>query len=280
MSFNTGFIFFTAAALALPAFGDHQENWHPRFRGLDHNSDGAISRGEWKGNTRSFTRHDWNNDGLISGDELTGRNPRARRDSADRYRGDSTNRSDRGWENQRGSADRYDSANLEQYRAGHFRALDRNADGKIQAGEWKADSRVFHSLDRDFDSELSWEEFMDRNRDVFVRDLDRNRDNVISRNEWNGTDSAFEQLDRNRDQVLDSDEFFYRGAHEDREDRFRQVDKDRNGIIEGPEWRGDPELFHKLDTNRDSKVDFNEFMTSGVTVFEDSRRSSYFEDWR
>jgi Ca2+-binding EF-hand superfamily protein len=276
MSYFKAFIVFSVLALALPVLADHQQNWHPRFRGLDANSDGAVSRGEWKGNDRSFSRYDWNNDGLISGDELTGRRPRARRNSADRYR----DSADRQWGNQRGSADRSDSANMEQYRANHFRTIDRNRDGRLQAGEWTGDTRLFHLLDRDFDSQLSVEEFMDRDRNVFLRDLDRNRDNVISRTEWNGTDAAFEQLDLNRDHVLDSEEFFYRGDRGERESRFSQADTNGNGIIEGSEWRGDRALFHRLDTNRDSRVDFHEFMSSGTTVIEDSRRSSYFEDWR
>lgn len=47
-----------------------------RFRGMDTNNDGQISRSEWRGNARSFEVHDWNNDGMLSGDEL---DPRAAR---------------------------------------------------------------------------------------------------------------------------------------------------------------------------------------------------------
>lgn len=41
-----------------------------RFHGLDTNHDGRISRAEWRGNDTSFANHDWNRDGVLSGDEV------------------------------------------------------------------------------------------------------------------------------------------------------------------------------------------------------------------
>src|SRR5262245_60543152 len=41
-----------------------------RFQEMDANHDGRITRGEWRGSDRSFRVHDWNNDGVLSGDEL------------------------------------------------------------------------------------------------------------------------------------------------------------------------------------------------------------------
>jgi hypothetical protein len=41
-----------------------------RFRGMDRNADGRVDRNEWRGSRRSFEVHDWNNDGLLSGDEV------------------------------------------------------------------------------------------------------------------------------------------------------------------------------------------------------------------
>jgi Ca2+-binding EF-hand superfamily protein len=43
-----------------------------RFRGMDRNGDGVITRDEWRGNDQSFRQHDRNGDGIISGDELRG----------------------------------------------------------------------------------------------------------------------------------------------------------------------------------------------------------------
>ena len=46
------------------------DDWNPRFRGLDRNGNSVVSRGEWNGDDRSFANHDWNGDGMLSGDEL------------------------------------------------------------------------------------------------------------------------------------------------------------------------------------------------------------------
>ena len=49
-----------------------------RFRDLDRNRNGMIERSEWRGSPRSFQIHDWNNDGVLSGDEVrVGANPPA-----------------------------------------------------------------------------------------------------------------------------------------------------------------------------------------------------------
>lgn len=41
-----------------------------RFRGMDRNRDGVITRAEWSGNDQSFRQHDRNRDGILSGDEV------------------------------------------------------------------------------------------------------------------------------------------------------------------------------------------------------------------
>ena len=45
-------------------------DWDQRFHGLDHNNNKVVSRAEWNGDDRSFANHDWNRDGVLSGDEL------------------------------------------------------------------------------------------------------------------------------------------------------------------------------------------------------------------
>jgi len=42
----------------------------PRFRGLDLDRNGMITRDEWRGNDVSFRAHDWNHDGVLSGNEV------------------------------------------------------------------------------------------------------------------------------------------------------------------------------------------------------------------
>ena len=49
---------------------DKDHDWDQRFHGLDHNNNNVVSRAEWNGDDRSFANHDWNRDGVLSGDEL------------------------------------------------------------------------------------------------------------------------------------------------------------------------------------------------------------------
>ena len=44
-----------------------------RFRGMDTNNDGRITRDEWRGNDTSFRNQDRNGDGVLSGSELQGK---------------------------------------------------------------------------------------------------------------------------------------------------------------------------------------------------------------
>jgi hypothetical protein len=46
-----------------------------RFKGMDRNHDGRISRDEWRGNDRSFEKKDTNGDGVLSGDEVRPASP-------------------------------------------------------------------------------------------------------------------------------------------------------------------------------------------------------------
>ena len=41
-----------------------------RFQGMDTNRDGVITRAEWRGNDTSFRTQDWNQDGILSGEEV------------------------------------------------------------------------------------------------------------------------------------------------------------------------------------------------------------------
>jgi Ca2+-binding EF-hand superfamily protein len=97
-----------------------------RFRGLDRNCDGVISRAEWRGSDVSFRQHDRNGDGMLSGSELLGN-------------GD----------------DRDDDRNG----GGRFDRLDRNDDGRISLDEWPGRRAAFERLDRNDDGFLSRDEF-------------------------------------------------------------------------------------------------------------------------
>src|SRR5215203_2119144 len=89
-----------------------------RWRAMDTNRDGRITRAEWRGNDRAFRNHDWNHDGVLSGDEV------------------------RVQANAQNTDDYFDWTD-----AG-FRDLDRNRDGRIARGEWAYDAQTFTRADR------------------------------------------------------------------------------------------------------------------------------------
>ena len=88
-----------------------------RFRGMDRNRDGVISRSEWRGNDRAFQNQDWNRDGVLSGREVR--------------------------------------ANARRNRNGRAEAVDRNRNGVIERGEWMGSAREFNRLDRNRDGYIT-----------------------------------------------------------------------------------------------------------------------------
>ena len=51
----------------------YRDNWEgqtgERFKGMDRNGDGHITRSEWRGNDKSFSRQDRNGNGVIDPDD-------------------------------------------------------------------------------------------------------------------------------------------------------------------------------------------------------------------
>jgi hypothetical protein len=85
-----------------------------RFEGFDTNEDGVIQRGEWRGSDRSFQVHDWNSDGVLSGDEIRNGAPRPRSEYDDYS----------------------DSYAFSDWSTDRFNTLDRNRDGRVSRTEW------------------------------------------------------------------------------------------------------------------------------------------------
>jgi hypothetical protein len=96
----------------------------PRFRGLDDNGDGVISRAEWNGNNVSFNNQDSNGDGVISGQEMRAEGRRAGR-----------------------RANGYD-----------FDALDVNNNNRVERREWQARLEEFNRLNTNGDNFLTRDE--------------------------------------------------------------------------------------------------------------------------
>lgn len=204
-----------------------KEKMNKKCKDMDRNEDGVVTREEWRVSIdRSFDNHDWNGDGVLSGNEV----------EAGALCGE------------------YDDGGR---RSDPFGAFDRNNDGVISRSEWTGTVEEFNRLDDDQNGVLSLEEFHERAGSDRFRELDHNNDGVISRDEWHNTIRSFEELDRNRDGTLNRDEFYNR--EQVRAAVFYELDVNNDGMISRSEWRSDAETFNRLDTNRDSLLSENEF---------------------
>lgn len=251
-----------ALTVAAGQIADAQRGQAMRFQGMDQNKDGRITRQEWNGSDQSFKVHDWNGDGVLSGDEVRPGGRRAERQNRD----DDFHDTDREYQ-------------FTDWTARGFTGLDHNRDNKITADEWHFDREGFRRADHNRDGAISRSEFLNENaqdedddrEDRFV-DLDVNRDNRVSRDEWHGTRASFDLLDDNRDGVLTRVEVF--GA-EAPPDLFTSVDVNRNGTIARDEWHWSLGSFDRLDKNRDGRLSREEFAGSVVGTTGVARSQAY-----
>ena len=219
-----------------------------RFRAMDRNGDGRVTRQEWRGSVQSFRVHDWNNDGVLSGDEL--------RPGAVRQR----------------DANDFDPARSRQYAdwtQEAFADLDHNRDGRITKDEWHYDNESWLRADRNRDNVLTRNEFIvDASSDVDREDrfdyLDANNNGRLERTEWHGTRDAFEWLDRNNDGSLSRAEVVGEEAAE--ADNFVSLDYNRDGRLSQDEWHWSRRSFLQQDANRDGFVTRDEFSSPAATT--------------
>jgi Ca2+-binding EF-hand superfamily protein len=246
--------FITALAIALPLTGasaraqddDQQRNSQSRetmrFQGMDRNRDGVITRREWRGSDNSFRTHDWNSDGVLSGNEVRvgAARPMNRNDDYTPSR----------------SPAFYD------WTQAGFARLDRDSDGQISANEWRYDYETFRRVDQNDDNMLSRREFLNADTDMDREDrfdyLDANNDGRIERSEWHSSNDAFRWLDRNRDGVLSRTEVVGEGQIA-RADRFDAVDDNGDGRITPDEWQWSRRSFNQYDRNGDGALRRDEF---------------------
>lgn len=240
MTITRWVVFGVCVLAAAPAAAQGRGNAANRFRAMDTNGDGVITREEWRGNDRSFRNHDWNGDGRLSGDEVRSGATRPGR-----------------WDDRdvRDSIDQDDD-----YSVARFRALDHNGDGRLSGDEWHGANEIYWRLDRNRDGFISPSEFTSGDDlDVEDRfgDLDTNNDGRLERAEWHGTEAVFRALDADRDGVLTRQEALgnQRGAR----DEFQSVDVNRDGAITRDEWHWNAAAFGRLDANRDGRLSRQEF---------------------
>lgn len=220
-----------------------------RFRGMDTNADGRIQRREWRGSAQSFRVHDWNNDGLLSGDEV--------RPGATRPRDLNT------FDPQR----RDDYAD---WTAEAFADLDHNRDNRLTRDEWHYNNESWLRADRNRDNVLTRAEFIgDANSDVDRDDrfeyLDANNNGRIDRSEWHGTRDAFEWLDRDNNGSLSRAEIVGEEEASADSDIFVSLDYNRDGRLSQDEWHWSRRSFLQQDVNRDGVVSREEFSAPTAT---------------
>ncbi len=250
MTKHTTFIVAIAGIAAiLPAAADAQAQGRGRGRGavairfaeMDRNNDRVITRVEWTGSDRSFAVHDWNADGILSGEEVRvgGQRPRTTEPTFD-------------------SQDR--EYQFDDWTARGFTSVDHNRDGRITRDEWHFDLEGFRRADHNGDGIISRAEFLtedvdDDREDRFV-DLDMNGDNRVSRSEWHGTAARFTTLDTNRDGFITRVEMIGSDAPPE---LFVSVDINRDRLITADEWHWSRASFDARDLDRNGRLTREEF---------------------
>lgn len=107
-----------------------------RFRGMDTDNDGVITRAEWRGNDQSFRQQDTNGDGVLSGAEVA---PQSPADLRGRRRDELV---------------------------AQFTRADRDNDTRLRRNEWTADLGAFEQTDANRDGVVTRAEFLAAHRNV------------------------------------------------------------------------------------------------------------------
>jgi hypothetical protein len=160
---------------------------------------------------------------------------------------------------------------------GRFHDLDRDGDGRVARSEWRGSDVAFANHDWNRDGFLSGLEVEDVGSDDSPRfdALDRNRNGVLSRVEWPGHTEDFSRLDHDRDDTLSRAEFESPPLPTmSREDRWRALDRNRDGVLHVTEMRGAEDLFYELDDDNDRVVTRAEYLDPAA-----SSRLELFTAW-
>ena len=152
-----------------------------KYADLDNNRNGVIERNEWRGSPRAFNIHDWNRDGVLSGEEVrVGANP---------------------------PSDSLEARDYTMPVNDRFSYLDVNNNGSVDRNEWDGSLDTFYRLDRNNDGKLTRAEMGSVQTSSPFAAIDTNGDNRISLGEWPYSHRSFDQQDDNGDGVITPQEF-------------------------------------------------------------------------
>src|SRR5215217_7769930 len=164
-AYRTVILTVIAAALASPLASAQNQTTNDsvrmRFRAMDTDNDGVVTRAEWRGSDQAFREQDTNGDGVLSGDEVQGRVGQAAR------------------------SDRQSRADL----SARLRAMDTDNDGVVTRAEWRGTDQAFRDQDTNADGVLSGDEGHVRAGETAATPDRNRRGQMIAR---------FERADRNR----------------------------------------------------------------------------------
>ena len=151
-----------------------------RFKAMDKNGDGKVSRDEFPGRPQMFERVDANKDGFLEASEV-------------KALAASTAKAPPAGAPQPGA---------------RIMAMDKDGDGKVSKAEFVGAPAFFDRLDSDKDGSLSKDEAAQGPKVMMdlLRAMDTDGDGKISRDEFRGPAERFEQLDANKDGFVAFDE--------------------------------------------------------------------------
>jgi Ca2+-binding EF-hand superfamily protein len=155
-----------------------------RFKAMDKNNDGKVSREEFTGRPMLFDRLDTNKNGFIDRDELRpllalANAPAAAAPAAGAGQG-----------------------------GARLMAMDKDGDGKVSKKEFTGNPGMFDRLDANSDGFLNSAEAAEAPKAMLkaLRDMDTNNDGKLSREEFRGPPERFDALDADMDGFVSFEE--------------------------------------------------------------------------